>query len=54
VDLSWEKGALAECRFGTDRDGKWNIRLAEASLSIDLKAGRSKTLRLRDGKLVAA
>jgi alpha-L-fucosidase 2 len=54
VNLSWNNGSLEECRLAADRDGKWNIRLGESSLAVEIKAGRSKTLRLSDGKLVAA
>jgi alpha-L-fucosidase 2 len=54
VDLSWKKGSLAECRLAADRDGKWNVRVGASSLPVEIKAGRSKTVRLRDGKLVAS
>jgi alpha-L-fucosidase 2 len=54
VNLSWKDGSLAECRLAADRDGKWNIRLGASSLFVEIKAGRSKTLRLSEGKLVAA
>jgi alpha-L-fucosidase 2 len=54
VDLSWKKGSLAECRLAADREGKWNVRVGASSLPVEIKAGRSKTVRLRDGKLVAS
>jgi alpha-L-fucosidase 2 len=53
VDLSWKNGSLAECRLATERSGQWTLRSAESSLPIEIKAGRSKTVQLRDGKLVA-
>ena len=53
VNLSWKDGALDECRLAAERDGKWTIRFGKSSLPIEIKGGRSKTLRLRDGKLVA-
>jgi len=54
ANLSWKNGSLAECRLAADRDGKWIVRSGESSLPLEIKAGRSKTVRLRDGKLVAS
>ncbi len=54
ASLSWKDGSLLECRLAADRDGKWNVRVAGASLPVELKAGRSKTVRMREGKLVFA
>jgi alpha-L-fucosidase 2 len=54
VNLSWKNGSLAECRLAADSDGKWMVRLGESSLLVAIKAGRSKTVRLREGKLVAS
>jgi alpha-L-fucosidase 2 len=54
VSLSWKDGSLAECRLAADRAGKWIVRLGESSLPIEIKPGRSKNIRLRDGRLVAS
>jgi alpha-L-fucosidase 2 len=54
VNLSWKNGSLAECSLAADRDGKWTVRLGDSTLPLAIKAGRSKTIGLRDGKLVAA
>jgi alpha-L-fucosidase 2 len=54
ANLSWKKSSLAECRLAADRDGKWIVRLGDSSLPVEIKAGRSKTVRLQDGKLVAS
>jgi alpha-L-fucosidase 2 len=54
VNLSWSNGSLAECRLDADRDGKWTVRVGESSLPVEIKAGRARTIRLREGKLVAS
>ncbi|HEY0682043.1 MAG TPA: glycoside hydrolase family 95 protein [Steroidobacter sp.] len=53
VDLRWRNGSLEECRLMARREGTWLLRAKQSSLPVSLKAGRSQTLRLRDGALVA-
>lgn len=51
VDLKWRGGSLDESRLSASRDGSWILRSGNSSLPMSLKAGRSQTLRLREGKL---
>ncbi|MBM0106862.1 glycoside hydrolase N-terminal domain-containing protein [Steroidobacter sp. S1-65] len=53
VDLRWRNGSLEECRLTARRDGQWLLRSKQSSLPVALKAGRSQTLRIRDGALIA-
>ena len=53
VDLHWQAGALRECRLNAARDGHWMLRSGRSSLPVSIKAGRSLTIRLRDGVLAA-
>lgn len=54
IDLSWKAGCLTEATLTSVRGGRYNIVLGEQSLDVELDAGQSRRLRLKDGKLVAA
>lgn len=51
VDLYWRAGVLRECRLSAARDGRWLLRSGKSSLPVSIEAGRSLTIRLRDGVL---
>ncbi len=53
VDLNWRAGSLQECRLSALRDGSWVLRSGNSSLPVSMKAGRSQTIRLREGTLSA-
>ena len=52
VDLSWKRGQLAEALLSSERGGKYNLALGDQVLEVELQAGQSARLILRDGKLV--
>ena len=54
VDLSWKRGKLAEALLSSARGGKYNVVLGDQALEIELQAGQSARLILRDNKLVKA
>ncbi|MGH8079686.1 MAG: glycoside hydrolase family 95 protein, partial [Lysobacter sp.] len=54
IDLSWKAGRLTEATLTSVRGGRYNIVLGEQSLDVELDAGQSHRLRLKDSKLVAA
>ncbi|MFD0324984.1 glycoside hydrolase family 95-like protein [Lysobacter gummosus] len=54
IDLSWKAGRLTEATLTSVRGGRYNIVLGKQSLDVELEAGQSRRLRVKDGKLVAA
>ncbi|MGO4262304.1 glycoside hydrolase family 95 protein [Lysobacter sp. TAB13] len=54
IDLSWKAGRLTEATLTSVRGGHYNIVLGKQSLDVELEAGQSRRLRVKDGKLVAA
>jgi alpha-L-fucosidase 2 len=54
VDVSWREGELSLCKLEAKVAGSWLIRCGETRMPITLRAGRSQTLSLREGKLVRA
>jgi alpha-L-fucosidase 2 len=52
VDLSWKRGQLAEALLSSEHGGKYNVVLGDQALDIELQAGQSVRLILRDSKLV--
>ncbi|UJB17458.1 MULTISPECIES: glycoside hydrolase family 95 protein [Lysobacter] len=54
IDLSWKAGRLTEAALTSVRGGRYNIVLGKQSLDVELEAGQSRRLRVKDGKLVAA
>ncbi|MBT2748663.1 MULTISPECIES: glycoside hydrolase family 95 protein [unclassified Lysobacter] len=54
IELSWKAGRLTEATLTSMRGGRYNIVLGKQSLDVELGAGQSRRLRVKDGKLVAA
>ena len=54
VDLSWKNGKLDNALLRSERGGTYNVVYGGQALDIELKAGESAELRLRNGKLVKA
>jgi alpha-L-fucosidase 2 len=54
VDISWKRGKLDAASLSSERGGKYNIVLGEQALDIELQAGQSARLALRDNRLVEA
>ncbi|WP_454828619.1 glycoside hydrolase family 95 protein [Pseudoxanthomonas wuyuanensis] len=54
VDLSWNRGQLHTMLLRSERGGRYAVVYGGQNLDIELRAGQSATLRLRDGKLVKA
>lgn len=54
LDLSWKNGKLDNALLRSDRGGTYNVVYGGQTLDIELKAGESAEMRLRDGKLVKA
>lgn len=54
LDLSWKNGKLDNALLRSDRGGTYNVVYGSQTLDIELKAGESAEMRLRDGKLVKA
>lgn len=54
VDLSWKRGKLAEALLSSARGGKYNVVLGDQALDVELQAGQSARLILRDNELVKA
>ena len=54
MDIAWKAGRLAQALLHSERGGKYNVALGDQVLEIELQAGQSARLILRDGKLVEA
>jgi alpha-L-fucosidase 2 len=54
IDLSWKAGRLTVATLTSVRGGRYNIVLGKQSLDVELEAGQSRRLRVKDSKLVAA
>ena len=54
MDIAWKAGRLAQALLHSERGGKYNVALGDQVLEVELKAGQSARLILRDGKLVEA
>ena len=54
LDLSWKGGRLAQATLHSDKGGRYQLVHAGRTLDLDLAAGASATVRLRDGALVHA
>jgi len=52
VDLRWRAGVLEEATLRSDQGGRYELVYGEQVLAVELKAGRSQRLVLRDGRLV--
>lgn len=54
VDLSWKDGQLHTMLLRSERGGRYDVVYGGQNLDIELRAGQSAALRLRNGKLVKA
>ncbi len=54
MDIAWKAGRLAQALLHSERGGKYNVALGDQVLEVELQAGQSARLILRDGKLVEA
>jgi alpha-L-fucosidase 2 len=54
LDLSWKNGKLDNALLHSDRGGTYNVVYGSQTLDIELKAGESAEIRLRNGRLVKA
>ena len=54
MDIAWKRGRLTQALLHSERGGKYNVALGDQVLEIELQAGQSARLILRDGKLVEA
>ena len=54
VDLSWKDETLERCTLSAARSGHWLIRSGRSSYALSLQAGRTQTLKRREGALTRA
>ena len=54
LDLRWRAGRLAHATLHSDKGGRYALAHAGQTLDVELAAGASATVRLRDGVLVRA
>ena len=54
LDLAWKAGRLARATLHSDKGGRYQLIHAGRTLDLELAAGTSATVRLRDGALVEA
>jgi alpha-L-fucosidase 2 len=52
LNISWRNGELHECQLTAKVDGKWTVRLRAAQLPVALRAGESRAITVRAGKLI--
>jgi alpha-L-fucosidase 2 len=52
VALRWHNSTLRESLLEATRSGEWVIRAGQSSVPVSIGAGRSKTIRWHQGKLV--
>ncbi|MET0654643.1 MAG: glycoside hydrolase family 95 protein [Pseudoxanthomonas sp.] len=51
VDLAWRDGKLSKATLRSERGGSYNLVYGRQALDIELKAGQSAVVALRDGRL---
>ena len=54
LDLAWKAGRLARATLHSERGGRYRLVHADRTLDLDLAAGASATVALRDGAMVKA
>jgi alpha-L-fucosidase 2 len=51
IDLAWQGGKLSKATLRSERGGTYSVAYREQALEIELKAGQSVVLGLREGRL---
>lgn len=52
LDLAWKGGRLAQATLHSDKGGRYQLAHADSTLDLELAAGASATVKLRQGALV--